>query len=236
MFNSSNFFAAVKLADERKGLRTGMRPAWEPPQGARPEPLPAPEAPLRASAKARRPVRPWDREQSIRRRRRLVSSGPLPGWLAARFTWGEVAVMRIVGDECRARGFCDLHIDAIAARAGVHRTTVQNALREAQGKGEQFNIPIIHVQERRRKGQRSLTNIIRIVLPAWSDWLRKGPRRAAEGVGSNRTQSKKMSTTDTRFKKEKRLGEVERRYASGVAQAPKVPDRGDDPDNARGRD
>jgi hypothetical protein len=42
--------------------------------------------------------------------------------------------MRIVGDECRAHGCCTLHIDAIAARAGVHRTTVQNALREAQGR------------------------------------------------------------------------------------------------------
>jgi hypothetical protein len=51
-------------------------------------------------------------------------------------------VMRIVGDECRAKGFCDLHIDAIAARAGVHRTTVQNALREGQGRaGERYPAP-----------------------------------------------------------------------------------------------
>jgi hypothetical protein len=33
------------------------------------------------------------------------------------------------GDEVLARGCCDLHIDAIAARAGVCRTTTQNALR-----------------------------------------------------------------------------------------------------------
>src|SRR6516165_9867121 len=83
---------------------------------------------------------------------RLVASGPLPPPLAARFTWGEIAVMRIVGDECRAHGCCFLHIDAIAARAGVHRTTVQNALREAQGRGEVPGSPIISVQERRRKG------------------------------------------------------------------------------------
>jgi hypothetical protein len=104
--------------------------------------------------------------------------------------------MRIVGDECRAHGCCFLHIDAIAARAGVHRTTVQNALREAQGRGEVPGFPIISVQERRRKGQRSLTNIIRIVAREWSDWLRKGPCRPP-GVGSNCTTDKKLSTTDT---------------------------------------
>jgi hypothetical protein len=105
--------------------------------------------------------------------------------------------MRIVGDECRAHGCCTLHIDAIAARAGVHRTTVQNALREAQGRGEMPGSPIISVQERRRKGQRSLTNIIRIVSREWSDWLRKGPSRSAIGVGSKCTAIKKLSTTNT---------------------------------------
>ena len=105
--------------------------------------------------------------------------------------------MRIVGDECRAHGCCTLHIDAIAARAGVHRTTVQNALREGQGRGESPGIPIISVQERRIRGQRSLTNIIRIVSREWSDWLRKGPRWPGEGVGSKRTAVKKSSITDT---------------------------------------
>jgi hypothetical protein len=53
------------------------------------------------------------------------------------------------------------------------------------------------VQERRRKGQRSLTNIIRIISKEWSDWLCKGPRCPGEGVGSKRTAVKKSSTTDT---------------------------------------
>jgi hypothetical protein len=91
----------------------------------------------------------------------------LPPPLAARFTWGEIAVMRIVGDECRVHGCCTLHIDAIAARSGVHRTTVQNALREAQGR--EGRPGIITVQERRRRGQRSLTNIIRIVSRDWHE-------------------------------------------------------------------
>jgi hypothetical protein len=85
--------------------------------------------------------------------------------------------------------------DAIAARAGVHRTTVQNALREAQG--TEGRPGIITVQERRRRGQRSLTNIIRIVSHDWLNWLHKGPSRPAMGVGSKCTAAKKSSTTDT---------------------------------------
>jgi hypothetical protein len=162
-------------------------------QAARPGPVRRPgNAPW---GRARRRQRSPDRQASIDRRRRLVASGPLPPPLAARFTWGEIAVMRIVGDECRAHGCCTLHIDAIAARAGVHRTTVQNALREAQSKK---GCPgIITVQERRRRGQRSLTNIIRIVSREWLDWLHKGPSRSAMGVGSKCTATKKSSTTDT---------------------------------------
>jgi hypothetical protein len=142
---------------------------------------PRASAPLRQGL--RRPQRSLDRQASIERRRRLVASGPLPPAMAARFTWGEVAVMRIIGDECRDHGCCTLHIDAIAARAGVERTTVQNALREGQGRGDVPGIPIITVQERRRRGQRSLTNIVRIVSKEWRDWLHKGPRYV-QGVGS----------------------------------------------------
>jgi hypothetical protein len=184
---------------------------------ARPKPRAAASSAPRGSA--RRPQRSPDRQASIERRRRLVASGPLPPPLAARFTWGEVAVMRIVGDECRAHGCCTLHIDAIAARAGVHRTTVQNALREAQGRGEVPGSPIISVQERRHKGQRSLTNIIRIVSREWSDWLRKGPRRPAMGVGSNCTTDKKLSTTDT-SKKERNSDAPGRR--EGIQGSKKV--------------
>jgi len=176
----------------------------------RPKPRTAPSSTPRASA--RRPQRSPDRQASIERRRRLVASGPLPPPLAARFTWGEIAVMRIVGDECRAHGYCTLHIDAIAARAGVHRTTVQNALREAQGRGEVPGVPIISVQERRRAGQRSLTNIIRIISREWRDWLHKGPSRSAMGVGSKCTAIKKSSTTDT-SKKERSSDAPSRREA-----------------------
>jgi len=192
-------FAGTLTEEEAETLHEAAQARREALQEQRPETRPKPRTgPSSAPwASARRPQRSPDRQASIERRRRLVASGPLPPPLAARFTWGEIAVMRIVGDECRAHGCCFLHIDAIAARAGVHRTTVQNALREAQGRGEVPGSPIISVQERRRKGQRSLTNIIRIVAREWSDWLRKGPRRPATGVGSNYTAAKKLNTTDT---------------------------------------
>jgi hypothetical protein len=174
---------------------------------------PPPTRAIAPPASIRRPPRTPERQASIERRRRLVASGPLPPSLAARFTWGEIAVMRIVGDECRAHGCCSLHLDAIAARAGVHRTTVQNALREAQGRGEVPNTPIISVQERRRKGQRSLTNIIRIINSEWLNWLHKGPRRPAAGVGSNCTTDRKLSSTDT-SKKERDTAAPDRREAT----------------------
>jgi hypothetical protein len=192
-------FAAALTEDEAETLHEAAQARREALQErrieTRPKPRTAASGAPRASARSRQ--RSPNRQASIERRRRLVASGPLPPPLAARFTWGEVAVMRIVGDECRARGFCNLHIDAIAARAGVHRTTVQNALREAQGRGEVPGSPIISVQERRRSGQRSLTNIIRIVSREWLNWLHKGPSRSAMGVGSKCTTAKKSNTTDT---------------------------------------
>jgi len=61
----------------------------------------------------------------------------------------------------------------------------------------QLSTPLVTVQERRRKGQRSLTNIIRIVSREWSDWLHKGRRWPGAGVGSKRTPAEKSNTTDT---------------------------------------
>jgi hypothetical protein len=182
--------------NEMEALDESARTRRETFQERRPETRPKPRTALSSAPRvsARRQRSP-DKQASIERRRRLVASGPLPPHLAARFTWGEVAVMRIVGDECRARGCCTLHIDAIAARAGVHRTTVQNALREAQGR--EGRPGIVTVQERRLSGQRSLTNIIRIVSRDWLNWLHKGSSRSAMRVGSKCTAAKKSSTTDT---------------------------------------
>lgn len=126
----------------------------------------------------RRPQRAPDRQRAIERRRRLAASGPLPPALCARFTVGELAALRIVGDEVRARGICALPLAAIAARAGISRTTAQNAIRRARTLG------LLTVEERRRRGLPSLTNVIRIVSAEWTAWQKRGPRPGApEGEG-----------------------------------------------------
>ena len=131
----------------------------------------------------RRPQRSPDRQASIERRRRLAASGPIPPSLAAHFTTAQLAALRIVSDEVRARGVCGLHIDAIAARAGVCRTSVQNALREARRLG------LVTLQERRRRGRPSATNLVRIVSREWQTWL-----RLSKGGGF-----KKTNPTDSRI-------------------------------------
>jgi hypothetical protein len=191
--------AAAEAIQARRAIaRIGLPPASKGP----------PRAP------ARRRQRSPDRQASIERRRRMVGTIAMPPALASRFTWGEQAVHRVIGNEVKKHGVCALPIDAIAAMAGVHRTTVQNALREGQGKGEVPGVPIISVQERRRKGQRSLTNIIRIISPEWLTWLRKGPSASSKailGEGSN----KKLSTTDT-SKKERETDAPGRREGISV--------------------
>jgi hypothetical protein len=133
----------------------------------------APKAP--PPPKARRQRSP-DRQASIARRRHLAASGPMPPALAARFTQAEMAAFRIVSDEVRHHGVCGLHIDTIAARAGTCRTTVKNALREAR------RLNLVTVQGRGRRGQKSLTNLVRIISPEWMAWIRIG--------------GKKLTTTD----------------------------------------
>jgi hypothetical protein len=179
--------------DQAQGLAEAL--ADRQREGSRPGPqnAPATAAVARVAYPPRRPQRSPDRQRSIERRRRLAASGPMPPALASRFTVGELAALRIVGDAVRERGLCALHVDAIAARAGVCRTTAQNAIREAKRLG------LLTVEERRRRGQPSLTNLVRIVSGEWLAWLRIGNGRPVRlGPGF-----KFSSTTDSRFKQER---------------------------------
>src|SRR4051794_5458025 len=94
----------------------------------------------------------------------------MPPALACKFTVSELAVLRIIGDEVRLHGCCDRCVDEIAARAGVCRRMVQNALREAARLG------LVTIEERRREGRRNLPNVIRIVAKEWISWLARGGR------------------------------------------------------------
>ena len=93
----------------------------------------------------------------------------MPPGMRTHYTEGERAVLRIIAGEYRRHGYCDLHIDEIARRAGVSRTTVQNALREAK------RLRHISKDERRIRGRKSYTNIIRVISREWLDWLKKSP-------------------------------------------------------------
>ncbi len=122
----------------------------------------------------RRRQRSPDRAASVARRRMLGGCGGLPNSIRHNYTEGERAALAIIAFEVKQHGACDLPLDEIAAKAGVSRSTVQNAVREARALGH------LSVQERPRKGQKSLTNVLKIIAPEWLVWLRRGPNTAPE--------------------------------------------------------
>lgn len=131
----------------------------------------------------RRP-RPDDAERRKRRerKRRMAAAGPMPPAMAAAFTQGELAVMLVVGGQARDHGVCSLHLDHIAALAGVSRSTARRALRVAARLG------LVLVRERRRRGLPNLTNVVTVVSPEWRLWLAKG------GGGRNRPSTNTVAS------------------------------------------
>jgi hypothetical protein len=135
----------------------------------------------------RKPQRSPDRKASRERRRMLGGSSCMPPQMSSKFTEGERAVLCIISFEVKLHGVCDLAIDAIAARAGVCRTTAQNAMHEAR------LLQLITVLERPRFGMKSLTNVVRICSREWLTWIKRAPS-AARLIGSNPV--KKVSPTE----------------------------------------
>lgn len=113
-----------------------------------------------------------DRAASVRRRRQLGGSSSMPDTIRHHYTEGQRAALAVVSGEVKHHGICDLAIDRIAAVAGVSRTTVQNAIREARALGH------IRVEARPRPGLKNLTNLVRIVSGEWLGWLKRGPSLA----------------------------------------------------------
>jgi hypothetical protein len=134
----------------------------------------------------RKPQRSPDRRASRDRRRMLGGSSCMPPKMSLEFTEGERAVMCIIAGEVKHHGLCDLSIDEIAARAGVCRTTAQNAMHEAR------RLRHITILERPRRRMKSLTNLVQICSIEWLAWVKRGPS-AAKLIGSNSV--KKMSPT-----------------------------------------
>jgi hypothetical protein len=112
---------------------------------------------------------------------------------------GELAALRIVTDEVREKGRCDRTIAEIAARAGICRTTAQNAIRAAAAMG------LLTVQERRREGQKNLPNVVRIVSREWLQWIKR--RGQASGRSASKSIGfKKTDPTDKGFSRREGIG------------------------------
>jgi hypothetical protein len=135
----------------------------------------------------RKPQRSPNRKASRERRRMLGGSGCMPAKMGSMYTEGERAALCVISGEIKRQGLCELSIDEIAARAGVCRTTVQNAIHEARRLGH------ITVLERPRRGMKSLTNVVRICSREWLSWIKRAPS-AARIIGSNSV--KKLSPTE----------------------------------------
>ena len=173
----------ARRGDRRAGLWTGPRRSAE-------------TTPWRPSIFPRRREQPARRHpERINRRRRLASSGPLPPTLAASWTTARLAILRIVGDEVREHGVCELTLFEIAARAGSCRTMARTTLRQAA------EIGLVLIEERPRPGQKNLPNRVQIVSAEWRTWLQRGPRNtlATMLAAFDQTGGKKTPPTDTSF-------------------------------------
>jgi len=155
--------AALHVQRQRLSGNAGTRPPATPASRPRPSAYPP-----KRRARPRR-----DRADSITRRRHLAASGVLPPRIAALFTVSELAALRIVSDEVRAKKTCQLTVGEIAARAGCSETSARGALRAAAAAG------LLMVTERRRRGAPNWPNLVRIVSQEWLTWLSKRPRPAA---------------------------------------------------------
>lgn len=169
--------ASGALSDEAAQAVAEALEARRKALAAKPSPSPSSKSP-----KALHPRSP-DRQRSIERRRRLAASGTVPCRIAAHYTLGEQAVLTVIARQCQQSGVCSLPIDAIAALAGVCRSTVQNTLRLARE-----GVHLI-VRERRRKGLPSLSNLITIASSEWRTWLKLGnPRGGFKKINTTNNQ------------------------------------------------
>jgi hypothetical protein len=142
-------------------------------KAGRPAPLPS-----RSTAR-RKPPRSPNRQASIERRRGQAASGAMPPAIANQFTLGEQAALAVIA---RQPGRCDLFVDTIAAMAGVCRSVVQSARREAERLG------LIKVTERRIPGRKSLSSLIKVVDRSWLAWLAIGFRKTNTTVKDFKTR------------------------------------------------
>ena len=162
------------LIEARSVINDGSRPRQTPnPTGTATREVTSPQE--RQSSPRRPGVGSRPRtDTSMERRRRWAASGRLPPGLAARFTLAEQAVLSLVAAETARRKDCRLAVGHLAAIVGVAETTVRNAIHEA------VKLGFVTVEERRVTGFRNDTNIVRIISPEWTAWLRLARKGAAQ--------------------------------------------------------
>ncbi|UPJ41807.1 hypothetical protein IVB40_31750 [Bradyrhizobium sp. 40] len=141
----------------------------------------------------RRRLTDEERLKRRHRKRMLGGSSTMPDTLRHHFTEGERAALCIIAGEVKRHGVCDLSIDEIADRAGVGRTTVQNAMHEAR------RLELLQVRERPQRGAKHLTNVVRVISPAWVSWIKRAPSVAC-GIGSKSfTKVSTLKNTDIKI-------------------------------------
>jgi uncharacterized protein YjbI with pentapeptide repeats len=91
-------------------------------------------------------------------------------------------------------GLSSEHIDHLAA-CGVGKSVPRAASIWAKGDPRSSLIAIcqlnlVTVQERRRRGQKSLTNLVRIVSSEWTAWIRIGGKKSTTTDMSSETKTK----------------------------------------------
>jgi hypothetical protein len=118
-----------------------------------------------------------ERVERRMRKRRLGGSSALPDTLRHYYTEGERAVLCVIAGEYKRNGVSAMSIDEVGDRAGVGRTTVQNAMHEGRRLGH------LKITERPVRGQKSLTNLVEIASHEWRVWIKRAPS-AAPRIGS----------------------------------------------------
>lgn len=118
----------------------------------------------------RRPLVSAERAARLQRSRTWAGSSSLPPGLRWHFTEGQRAVLAILCEIVKAEGTCSASYGELARRAGVSRETAKRAIAEA------VRLRLVVLEERRRRGLPSLTNLVRIVDPTWLAWLERGGR------------------------------------------------------------
>ena len=150
--------------------------------------------------RARRRVTTEERSKEIQRRRKWSGGSSMPAELRGYYSEAERAVLCVIADRCKHKGFCDLCLDEIARIAGVGRTSVQNAIRKARSK----ELGHISVRERPQRSGKNLTNIIKIISRSWRDWILRaiGFKRLNTSVTSVRNRTVEGNETlQTAFEK-----------------------------------